>query len=81
MKACNDCSGSGLFRDSGNASEPCPECNGTGYVSDSEEEDKYLMTYFCLDCDETWTMEHSCACNDRCPNCNKEIEPTDVEDL
>jgi hypothetical protein len=48
---------------------------------EEDEEDHYLMTYFCHNCDETWTMTHSCACNDRCPKCNAEIEPTDIEDL
>ncbi|WP_422451934.1 hypothetical protein [Endozoicomonas sp. ALC066] len=26
-------------------------------------------------CGENWKMTHSCQCNDRCPVCNKEIEP------
>lgn len=26
-------------------------------------------------CGETWTDVWSCQCNDKCPSCNKEIEP------
>jgi len=80
MKICKSCNGSGTWDDSGNVSEPCPDCNSSGYYI-PEIGNKYLMTYFCHDCDETWTMEWSCACNDKCPVCNKEIEPTNVEDL
>lgn len=37
--------------------------------------------YHCDNCGERWSDEWSCACNDRCPNCNHEIEPYDYEDL
>jgi hypothetical protein len=33
------------------------------------------------DCDVGWTDEWSCACNDRCPVCDAEIEPYDFVDL
>jgi hypothetical protein len=33
------------------------------------------------ECDANWTDEWSCACNDRCPVCDKEIEPRDYVDL
>lgn len=39
----------------------------------------FNMYYECP-CGETWEMEHDCCCNDRCPSCNKENEPVDVED-
>lgn len=30
-------------------------------------------------CGEEWWDEWDCLCNDRCPSCNKEIEPDDHE--
>ena len=35
---------------------------------------KYLNLYEC-GCGCHWEDEWDCTCNDRCPNCNKEIEP------
>jgi hypothetical protein len=32
-------------------------------------------------CGQSWRDEWSCACNDRCPVCNKEIEPAESETL
>lgn len=32
-------------------------------------------------CDVSWTDEWSCACNDRCPKCDAEIEPEDSEEI
>jgi len=40
----------------------------------------FIMDYECP-CGEAWSMQHDCACNDRCPSCNKENEPVSVEDL
>lgn len=45
-----------------------------------EETLKFRMSYECL-CGETWEMEHDCCCNDRCPKCDTEIEPCEVEDV
>lgn len=28
-----------------------------------------------------WVDEWSCACNDKCPECNAEIEPYDFDEL
>ncbi len=41
----------------------------------------YLKHYECDQCGCTWTDEWSCACNDRCPSCNAEIEPYEDENL
>jgi hypothetical protein len=38
-------------------------------------------SYDCSVCGETWTDEWSCMCNDRCPECNIETEPTSSIDL
>lgn len=40
-----------------------------------------LNHYYCEDCDTAWDDEWSCACNDRCPVCNAEIEPEKSEDI
>lgn len=38
----------------------------------------YHLYYNCS-CGEVWEDEWDCACNDKCPVCNKEIEPYKVE--
>ena len=37
--------------------------------------------YICSECGTKWSDEWSCECNDRCPNCSCETEPTSVNDL
>ena len=37
----------------------------------------YANTYICEDCGEEWVDLWDCMCNDRCPKCDKETEPTD----
>jgi hypothetical protein len=41
----------------------------------------FRMSYTCPNDGTKWQLELSCVCNDRCPTCDKEIEPTDVEDI
>ena len=41
----------------------------------------FLKYYRHDECDVDWTDEWSCACNDRCPVCDAEIEPYDWDDL
>lgn len=38
----------------------------------------YRKHYSCP-CGTEWWDEWDCLCNDRCPRCNKEIEPDDHE--
>ncbi|MDP3074740.1 hypothetical protein [Bradyrhizobium sp.] len=38
----------------------------------------YRRHYTCP-CGISWWDEWSCLCNDRCPKCNREIEPDDHE--
>lgn len=45
----------------------------------TEEKLRFLNHY--RHCGEEWSEEWSCMCNDRCPVCNKEIEPYESEDL
>ncbi|HEX3861275.1 MAG TPA: hypothetical protein VHY35_06235 [Stellaceae bacterium] len=46
-----------------------------------DEEPRFRNHYHCDDCDEEWDDEWSCMCNDKCPSCNKEIEPYKSDDL
>ena len=39
----------------------------------------YSNQYCCPYCQLEWDDEWDCACNDRCPTCNKEIEPYESE--
>jgi hypothetical protein len=41
----------------------------------------FRKSYRCDDCEVDWSDEWSCACNDRCPVCDAEIEPYESEDL
>ncbi|WNB74098.1 hypothetical protein [Methylomonas koyamae] len=36
---------------------------------------RYLNQYCCPYCQTEWEDGWDCGCNDRCPDCNKEIEP------
>lgn len=40
----------------------------------------YLNYYHCS-CGTRWVDCWSCTCNDRCPACNKEIEPYHSDDF
>jgi hypothetical protein len=35
----------------------------------------YENYYACANCGEHWVDVRDCMCNDKCPDCNKEIEP------
>jgi hypothetical protein len=41
----------------------------------------FLKYYRHRECHTSWTDEWSCACNDKCPRCNAEIEPYKWDDL
>jgi DNA-directed RNA polymerase subunit RPC12/RpoP len=36
---------------------------------------RFLNLYRCDDCGTEWQDQWSCACDDRCPECDAEIEP------
>jgi hypothetical protein len=44
-------------------------------------EPQFTNHYRCPDDGAEWTMVWSCACNDRCPTCNHEIEPFRSDDV
>ena len=37
----------------------------------------FLVKYKCERCGEKWEMENDCACDDRCPSCDKVTEAYD----
>jgi len=37
----------------------------------------FLNHYECNECDTAWSDVWTCACNDRCPTCNTETEPSE----
>jgi hypothetical protein len=41
----------------------------------------FRNSYRCDQCGEGWEDEWDCACNDRCPKCNAEIEPFESEEI
>ena len=47
----------------------------------SKEETGFINKYWCSECNENWVDVWSCACNDKCPSCNKEIEPYESTDV
>jgi DnaJ-class molecular chaperone len=86
MKYCKSCNGTGIFDDSGNPSEPCPDCMGSGYeipekfiLDEDYNEEAFTMEYHCPECNETWFMNWSCACDDKCPVCNTAYTPLNVK--
>jgi len=41
----------------------------------------YRKFYCCSECGHEWEDAWDCLCNDRCPECNVEIEPYDWEEV
>lgn len=48
-------------------------------MSDMNEPHRFRMFY--SHCGTEWEDTWSCACNDRCPVCNREIEPYDFGEM
>lgn len=44
------------------------------------QEPQFLNKYRCP-CGRRWSDLWSCGCNDRCPDCNKEIEPYSSDEV
>ena len=42
---------------------------------------KTYINYYTCSCGTEWSDIWNCTCNDRCPKCNKEIEPCKSEDI
>ncbi len=43
---------------------------------DNDTPEWFLNVYYCEECDKEWEDEWSCMCNDRCPSCDTEVEPS-----
>jgi len=41
----------------------------------------FIIYYKCPYCETEWTDEWDFVCNDKCPKCNKEIEPYKHEEV
>lgn len=54
-----------------------PERNA--FVEDESETPVYRNYYECPDCRTNWEDDSDSMCNDRCPECDREIEPYDSE--
>ena len=52
-----------------------------GAVDSDGEPCRCINHYHCDNCDTEWEDNWSCACNDHCPKCNREIEPYETQDL
>jgi hypothetical protein len=52
----------------------CVDCGG-------KDADGWFANDYKCPCGASWSDEHGCMCNDRCPDCNKEIEPIRSEDI
>ncbi len=48
---------------------------------DQAEEIRFVNHYKCPYDGTEWSDEWSCACNDKCPTCNKEIEPYESDEI
>ena len=49
--------------------------------AETQKNYKIVNRYECPSCKTAWEDTHDCACNDKCPRCNKEIEPYDSEEI
>ena len=47
----------------------------------AEMEEPAIYANYYRHCDQIWIDTWSCKCNDRCPVCNREIEPYFSKDL
>ena len=46
-----------------------------------EEKQMFMNYYRCPICKHEWEDQWDATCNDKCPNCNKEIEPYKWENI
>jgi len=56
----------------------------TSHLSRCEKQtamDKFINTYECPGCGETWEDSSPCRNNDRCPKCKAECEPVESRDI
>lgn len=46
-----------------------------------EEARRWYSKHYTCDCGYQWEDEWDCLCNDKCPECNAEIEPDSWEEV
>lgn len=47
----------------------------------TEQPSQFRNHYHCPNCDARWDDDWSCACDDRCPQCDLSVSPCLTEDL
>src|ERR1700731_3205716 len=57
------------------------DAEGNDSDEDQAEEIRFMNHYQCPDDGTERTDRWSCACNDKCPTCNKEIEPYESDEI
>jgi len=55
--------------------EVCPAEADDTPADEDDDSRLWRNFYLCPDCDVEWEDVWDCQCNDRCPSCNKEIQP------
>lgn len=60
------------------------DCDSKGAISLPEHGEwtgvMFDKQYHCEECNTSWEDTWTCACNDRCPSCDAEIEPEDYQE-
>jgi len=47
-----------------------------------DEQPAHFVNYYdCDNCGHSWEDEWSCQCNDKCPECNREIQPSASKEI
>lgn len=67
-----------LVRPDPTISEGCNHCGDDVSVCGGVT---HVNSYDCDQCGHSWQDEWCCACNDECPVCRAEIEPTESEGI
>ena len=51
--------------------------SGVFFEEDEKDDYRYSNHYDCSECGHEWSDTWSCACNDKCPGCGSETEPSE----
>ncbi|MFA5458788.1 MAG: hypothetical protein WC261_14290 [Synergistaceae bacterium] len=69
-----------LYLSSVNSHTDVFQVNSECSIDNDNDPDRRFVNYYECACGKTWNRERSCVCVDRCPVCDKEIEPCQSED-
>jgi hypothetical protein len=50
-------------------------------IDPDETERWFVNRYHCSECNESWSDEWDCACDDECPECGKDFTPISSEEI